>query len=285
MAAEWVCRDKKLMVGAMPLIMGILNVTPDSFSDGGLFASPDTAVAQADTLIEQGADILDIGGESTRPGAAEISVKDELNRVIPVITGILRNHPDAVLSIDTMKSDVAEAALASGACIINDVSAMTHDPNMVLLASESRAGAILMHMQGSPRTMQSAPAYTDVVAEVGDYLETRATALMAAGAAPESIAIDPGIGFGKTLEHNLSLLRGLQELNRGKRPLVVGLSRKSFLGLITGREVQGRLPGSIAAACYSMLHGAHILRVHDVAATRDAVEILTALNAPRRDAA
>ncbi|MBL7114594.1 MAG: dihydropteroate synthase [Kiritimatiellae bacterium] len=285
MAVEWVCKDKKLMVGAMPLIMGILNVTPDSFSDGGLFASHDSAVAQADALIEQGADILDIGGESTRPGADEISAEEELNRVIPVISGILKKHPDAVLSIDTMKSDVAAEALASGACIINDVSAMTHDPNMIALAVESRAGAVLMHMQGSPRTMQHAPTYTHVVEEVGAYLKARTAALKDAGAAPESIAIDPGIGFGKTLEHNLALLQGLPYLKRVKQPLVVGLSRKSFIGMITGREVDQRLPGSLAAACYSMLHGANILRVHDVGATRDAVAILAALNDPRRDIA
>ena len=272
----WTCRDRRMDPGLRPLVMGILNVTPDSFSDGGAFCDRDEAVGHALQMIDGGADIIDIGGESTRPGAAEVSVDEELSRVIPVIEA-LRHHREIVISIDTTKAQVAEAALNAGACIVNDVSACTNDENMIQVARAFSAGVILMHMQGTPRTMQQEPRYDNVVEDVTTYLEQRVDALTAAGLARLQLAIDPGIGFGKTSEHNLSLLRNLADLRRLQVPIVVGLSRKSFLGEITGRDTGDRLAGSLAGLAWSVASGADVIRVHDVRESRDAIHVVTAI--------
>lgn len=227
-------------------------------------------------MLEEGADILDIGGESTRPGASEVSVEEELRRVGPVIAELFRKT-GAVISVDTMKAGVAVKALEAGACIINDVSAMTHDAGMAGVAAKYGAGVVLMHMPGTPKTMQQDPRYDDVVAEVDAYLRKRVDVLVKAGVPGESIAVDPGIGFGKTLEHNLSLLAGLDVLVEGGQPVVVGVSRKSFIGKITGCPVDQRLPGSLAALAVSVFKGAGILRVHDVMESRQAAQVAAAL--------
>jgi len=270
--APWTCRDRVL--DAWPLVMGILNVTPDSFSDGGLYVDHDRAVTRAREMLDAGADIVDIGGESTRPGAAAVGADEELSRVLPVITSLLADR-DAVISIDTSKAAVARAAVDAGARIINDVTACTGDSAMVDVARESGAGVILMHMLGTPRTMQTDPRYDDVVEDIARYLAGRLAEIGEGGVDYSHVAVDPGIGFGKTVEHNLALLRHLDRL--GDRPVVVGLSRKSFLEKLTGREVDERLAGSLAGLVWCVLHGAHVLRVHDVAESRDAIRIATAL--------
>ena len=275
---EWSCRDRVLSLAGRPLIMGILNVTPDSFSDGGRYESADSAVCRAQRLLDDGADILDIGGESTRPGADAVDEAEELRRVVPVIRR-LASDPAVVISVDTRKAAVARAALEAGARIINDVTALTGDPGMPAVAREFGAGVVLMHMAGTPRTMQQAPEYGDVVAEVGGYLARRVEELAGgAGLDPRCLTVDPGIGFGKTIEHNLRLLAGLPSLLEGiGRPLVVGLSRKSFLQKITGRDVNERLAGSLAGLVYCVLRGARVVRVHDVRETADAVRVALAL--------
>jgi dihydropteroate synthase len=260
--------------------MGILNVTPDSFSDGGSCAGPAEAVERGLRMRDAGADILDVGGESTRPGAAAVPADVEVSRVLPVVEG-LAARCDATVSVDTTKAEVARHALDAGARIINDVSAMTLDPAMPGLAARTGAGVILMHMRGTPRTMQDDPRYGDVVAEVRDYLAARVRDLAARGIAAEAMAVDPGIGFGKTVEHNLRLLAGLDALAALGRPVAVGLSRKSFLGRITGRDVHGRLAAGLAALTFCVLNGAHILRVHDVAESLDAALVAAALAARR----
>jgi len=272
----WKCRQHVLEIGPRPLIMGILNVTPDSFSDGGRFADPQAAVQRGLQMIQEGADIIDVGGESTRPGAAAVSADEETARVVPVILALAK-APGALLSIDTMKAAVAERAVEAGAQIVNDVSALTHDPDMSRVASESGAGVILMHMQGTPRTMQKEPHYADVVTDIRDYLKARVDALVAGGMAVETIAVDPGIGFGKTVEHNVSLLANVRTLTALGRPVVVGLSRKSFLGKLTGCEVDDRLASSLAGLVFCILNGTHILRVHDVKESRQALTVATAL--------
>ena len=275
---EWICRDRRLSLAERPLIMGILNVTPDSFSDGGQYVSGEAAVRRARRLLEDGADILDIGGESTRPGADPVDEAEELRRVIPVIRALSRD-PGVVISVDTRKAAVARAALEAGARIINDVTALTGDSGMPAVAGEFGAGVALMHMAGTPRTMQRAPEYGDVVVEVGAYLAQRIQELVrSARLDPRCLTVDPGIGFGKNLEHNLRLLAGLPGLlERIGRPLVIGLSRKSFLGKITGRDVNERLAGSLAGLVYCVLRGARIVRVHDVRETVDAVRVALAL--------
>jgi dihydropteroate synthase len=273
---NWALRGRTLTVGDRPLIMGIVNVTPDSFSDGGAHAEVDAAVAHGIRLAEEGADIIDIGGESTRPGAEPVSVEAELQRTLPVVTALAAATP-AVLSIDTTKAEVAGQAVAAGAGIINDVSALTQDPQMVEVAARTGAGVILMHMQGTPRTMQDAPQYAEVVAEVKAYLADRLAAVTGAGVAPEAVAVDPGIGFGKTVDHNLALIAGVPVLAELGRPVVVGLSRKRFLGALTGREVADRLPASLAGLVAGVLGGAHVMRVHDVAASVDAARIAVAV--------
>lgn len=265
-----------LDLNSRPLIMGILNVTPDSFSDGGRYSKVSAAVDRGCRMREEGADIIDVGGESTRPGAQAVSAGEEANRVIPVIRA-LAGKTDATISVDTMKAAVAESAVEAGAHIINDVSAMTHDPGMEEVARKSEAGVVLMHMRGMPRTMQADPNYEDVVGEVHRYLRDRIEELVRKGFDKESLAVDPGIGFGKTVEHNLSLLANLDAFLDIGVPLVVGLSRKSFLGRITGRDVGDRLPASIAGLVFCVLKGVHVVRVHDVEASYDAARTVAAL--------
>jgi len=252
--------------------MGILNVTPDSFSDGGCFADTESAVARGIRMLEEGADIIDIGGESTRPGAAAVSAEEEMKRVLPVVEKLFR-ETRAVISVDTMKAAVAGCALEAGACIVNDVSAMTHDPDMKNVVGKYAAGAVLMHMRGTPGTMQKEPHYKDVVAEVNSYLGGRVDALVKAGLDVETLAIDPGIGFGKTVEHNLSLLAGLEVFVDAGRPVVVGVSRKGFIGRITGCQVDQRLPGSLAALTACVLKGVGVMRVHDVKESKQAAQM------------
>ena len=260
-------------VGAVGFeIMGIVNVTPDSFSDGGTFESAGAAAEHARRLIAEGAAIVDVGGESTRPGAAPVPVAEELRRVIPVIEAIA----GAQVSVDTMKLEVAEAALAAGATLVNDVTAFRHDPGMAALVAEHGVDCCLMHMLGEPRTMQADPRYGDVVSEVKAFLEARMAFAVAEGVAEERIFLDPGIGFGKTIDHNLELLRRLDELVALGRPLVIGVSRKSFIGRITGRDVAERAVGTAAANVLAYERGARVFRVHDVAVTRDALAMATA---------
>ena len=272
----WRCGDRELPLGGRPLVMGILNVTPDSFSDGGRFASCEAAVSHGLRMREQGADIIDVGGESTRPGSESVDADEETRRVEPVIEALC-GRSDAVVSVDTRKAAVARRALQAGARIVNDVSALTHDPDMASVVRDTGAGAVLMHMRGTPRTMQDAPGYGDVVAEVAGHLRRRVAAVVAGGVPSACLAVDPGIGFGKEPAHNLQLLVRLRELGSIGLPVVVGLSRKSFLGKLTGREVQDRLAGSIAALSFCVLNGAHVMRVHDVAASVDAIRVLRAL--------
>jgi len=272
----WRCRDREFQVGAKPLLMGILNVTPDSFSDGARFYDAERAVAHGQAMAAAGADIIDVGGESTRPGAAPVAEAEELGRVLPVIQALGRDC-GAVISVDTRKSAVAEQALASGARIVNDVSALTADPRMLGVVRDFRAGAVLMHMRGEPGTMQDNPRYGDVVREVHDYLRGRVEALAGQGIEREALAVDPGFGFGKTAEHNIRLLAGLGELRDCGRPIVVGVSRKRFLGSLLEREVGERQAGSLGALAYAVASGAGVLRVHDVRESRDVIEVLNAL--------
>jgi dihydropteroate synthase len=260
---------------AQPLVMGVLNVTPDSFSDGGRHADAGAAIARGLELADEGAALIDVGGESTRPGAAPVPLEEELRRVIPVIRGLAgRTH--AVLSVDTSQPEVMRQAVDAGARLINDVRALQL-PGALAAAAASGAGVCLMHMQGEPRTMQRQPEYVDVVNEVKALLAARVQACSAAGMAPERLCLDPGIGFGKRLEHNLELLRRLPELAAIGRPLLLGLSRKSLLRELTGRAVGERQAGSVALAAIAVLRGAHIVRAHDVAATYDAVRVAAAL--------
>lgn len=260
------------------LLMGVVNVTPDSFFDGGRYLNPQAAVEHAVELVREGADILDIGGESSRPGAEPVSETEELGRVLPVIKALASRTPVA-LSIDTQKPGVARAALAAGASIVNDIGANREDPEMAALVAAAGAGYVCMHMQGTPRTMQAAPHYADVTAEVGAFFEKQLARLAAAGVRPEQVALDVGIGFGKTLEHNLRLLATLESFRRFNRPILLGASRKSFLGQLLGADLPERLPGSLACAAWAVLRGAQIVRTHDVAATRQVVRTIEALKA------
>jgi dihydropteroate synthase len=253
--------------------MGVVNVTPDSFSDGGAFEDAGAAIAHGRRLAAEGADILDIGGESTRPGAEPVPADEELRRVLPVVEGLAGA---ARISIDTMKLRVAEAALDAGASYVNDVTAFRHEPELAALVADRGADCCLMHMLGEPRTMQRDPRYADVVADVKAFLAERLAYAVAAGVAEERIQLDPGIGFGKTLEHNLELLRRLDELTDLGRPLVIGTSRKSFLGRITGRDVTERIPGTIATCVLALERGARVFRVHDVAEVADALKVTAA---------
>ncbi len=258
-----------------PRVMGILNVTPDSFSDGGRFVDLDDALRQAEQMAEQGADIIDVGGESTRPGAAAVGLDEEMARVLPVIER-LHAALDLPLSIDTSKPEVMRAAVAAGAAMINDVSAL-HAPGAIEAAAETGAAVCLMHMQGEPRTMQSSPQYDDVVADILKYLDGRIAACVAGGVARGRLLVDPGFGFGKTLAHNLALLGGLERFRELGLPVLVGISRKSMLGAVTGRDVDERLAASIAAAVMAVERGASVIRVHDVAATVDALRLWCAV--------
>jgi dihydropteroate synthase len=256
--------------------MGVLNVTPDSFSDGGRFLDPAAAVAQGRRLEDEGAALLDVGGESTRPGAEPVAAEEERRRVVPVIEGLVAAGTRAQLSIDTSKLSVAEAAVDAGATYVNDVTAFRAEPELAGLVADRGLDCCLMHMRGEPRTMQSDPVYEDVVADVKAFLEERLAAARAAGIAEERIMLDPGIGFGKTLAHNLELLRRLDELVALGRPIVVGTSRKSFLGRLTGREVDDRLAGTIATNVLALERGAAVFRVHDVAPVADALAVTAA---------
>lgn len=251
-------------------LMGIVNVTPDSFSDGGNYLQTERAVEHALALAGQGADVLDIGGESTRPESEPVSLKDELNRVIPVIES-LRGQTDVPISIDTTKAEVARQALAAGAEIVNDISGLTFDEEMIPVCANSDCGIIVMHIRGTPRTMQDNPTYGDVVSDVRGFLSERVESMVACGIDRERIMLDPGIGFGKTAEHNLELMRNLSELRSLGRPLLVGHSRKRFLGKILGRPVDERTAGTIGVSAALSLLGADLIRVHDVAAVRDAL--------------
>jgi dihydropteroate synthase len=253
-------------------LMGVVNVTPDSFSDGGAFEDPADAIAHGRRLAAEGAAILDIGGESTRPGADPVPVEEELRRVIPVVEGLA----GARISIDTMKVAVAKAAVEAGATYVNDVTAFRNDPDLAGFVADRGLDCCLMHMLGEPRTMQADPRYVDVVDDVKAFLSERMEFAVAAGVAEERIQLDPGIGFGKTLEHNLELLRRLDELTDLGRPLVIGTSRKSFLGKLTGRDVTERVPGTIATCVLALERGARVFRVHDVAEVADALKVAAA---------
>ena len=259
------------------LVMCVLNVTPDSFSDGGRFGNAEAAIDRAAALVTEGAAIIDVGGESTRPGASPVQAAAEIERVVPVIEGI-RSRFDVAVSVDTSKCAVMSAAVAAGACIVNDVNALRAAGARELVAS-LRVGVCLMHMQGEPRTMQIDPTYADVVREVGDYLLTQRAACIAAGIARDAIALDPGIGFGKAQSHNLALLRGLPELVALGSPLLLGVSRKSFIGRIlgTGSGVEQRLYGGIGLAALAVSRGVKVIRTHDVAPTREAMQVVSAV--------
>ena len=274
---NWKCGARTITLGKRTVVMGILNVTPDSFSDGGSYVDPAFAVERALKIEAEGAGVLDIGGESTRPGAAPVSAEEEIQRTVPIIRAI-RARSDIPISIDTMKAAVAAAAIAEGADIINDVSAFEADPEMIRVAAQSEAGIVLMHMKGSPRTMQEHPEYADVVNEVGAYLKKRADWVEQHGIARDRIVLDPGIGFGKTGEHNLELLRKLPAFSDPAYPILVGASRKRFIGHLTGRKNPAeRVAGSLGVAAWSALKGAHILRVHDVLDTCDLCRIMDTL--------
>jgi dihydropteroate synthase len=268
-ATAWRIRGRVLPL-ARPLIMGVVNVTPDSFSDGGQHATRDSALAHALRLIDEGADLLDIGGESTRPGADAVPLDTEIERVIPLVQALAGTG--VPLSVDTGKPEVMSAALAAGASIVNDVYAL-RAPGAVEAVAATDCGVVLMHMKGLPRTMQAAPVYSDVVSEVAGFLADRLHVLQAAGVAADRVALDPGFGFGKTVEHNFTLLRELQRFVALGCPVLAGLSRKSMLGAVTSRSVSERAYASVAAAVLAADRGARILRVHDVAATRDGLRV------------
>lgn len=258
-----------------PVVMGVLNVTPDSFSDGGRFNVVSAALARAHEMIGEGAGIIDVGGESTRPGAPAVGEQEELDRVLPVIEAI-RRESDVPLSIDTMKPAVMRAACVAGAGLINDVNAL-RAPGALLAAKESGAAVCLMHMQGEPHTMQQQPRYEDVVGEVAAFLERQVNACVAAGIPRERIVLDPGIGFGKTLEHNLSLLGQLSRIGASGLPVLIGVSRKSMFEKLLGRAVGERLPAALATAALAVWQGAAIVRAHDVRATADAIRVASAI--------
>lgn len=285
-ADHWRLRSRTLPFGQLPLLMGILNATPDSFSDGGRFLDAKAAVEHALRLVAEGADLLDVGGESTRPGAASVDVQEELRRVVPVVEELCKKT-DVPVSIDTSKATVARHAIDAGAEIVNDVTALAGDPDMIPLAVETGCGVCAMHVRGTPRTMQENPVYDDVVAEVHEYLRLRRDALQAAGIEPDRIAVDPGIGFGKTTEHNLQLLSNARRFHTLGCPVLIGHSRKRFLADVTGSHSRGgsssaalaavdRTAGTIGVALSLAQQGVQILRVHDVAAVRDALLLFQA---------
>lgn len=262
---------------ARPLIMGVINVTPDSFSDGGLYLSTAAAVAHARQLIDEGTDLLDVGGESTRPGAAPVTLDEERRRVLPVLEALM--DAGVPLSVDTQKPELMREAVMAGAAMVNDVNGF-QAPGALAVVAGSSCAICIMHKQGNPQTMQQAPQYADVVIEVRDYLRQRIAAAEQAGIARDRMVVDPGFGFGKTLDHNLELLRRLDEIATLAVPVLAGLSRKSMIGTLTGRHAGDRLAGSVAAALLAVQRGAAIVRVHDVAATRDALAVWSAVNRP-----
>jgi dihydropteroate synthase len=268
----WSILGSDYRLGRHPLVMGIVNVTPDSFSDGGRYLDEETAVRHALTLVDEGADFVDIGGESTRPGAEAVSLDEELRRVIPVVARVAQTSTVPV-SVDTSKVEVARQAIAAGARIVNDISGLTYDEGMAGLCGEAGVGVICMHMQGSPQTMQNEPRYADVVAEVRNFLLQRVEALEAHGLPRQRVVVDPGVGFGKTAEHNLELLSNIHRFRDFGRPVMIGHSRKRFLTKLLGREVDERLHGTLGVSIALAMQSTDILRVHDVRATRD---VLTA---------
>jgi dihydropteroate synthase len=264
--------------GPGPVVVGILNVTPDSFSDGGDFLDPEAAAEHAAAMLDEGAEILDLGGESTRPGSDPVSQDEEIRRLIPVIERILAVRPGAVISVDTYRSGTATAALGAGARLINDVTALRGDHRMASVVKEARCPVILMHMQGEPKTMQKEPHYEDVVREVRDFLAQRAESAVAAGIGPENVIVDPGIGFGKNLGHNLDLLQNLDTIVDLGFPVLIGASRKTFIGRITGvREARERVFGTVATTVLAYERGATFFRVHDVRANREALAVAEAV--------
>ena len=265
-------------LGPDPVIVGVLNVTPDSFSDGGDFFDPERAAARVATMLDEGAQIIDVGGESTRPGSDPVPPEEEARRVVPVIREIMAERPDAIVSVDTYRSGTAEAALRAGARVVNDVTALRGDPRMASVVADARCPVVLMHMLGEPKTMQRDPRYDDVVREVRDFLAGRAEHAVAAGVEGENIILDPGIGFGKALEHNLALLNHLDSLVELGFPVLVGASRKSFIGKITGvGEARERIPGTVAAHVIACARGATFFRVHDVRANREVLAVAWAI--------
>ena len=270
-------RGKTFYWGTRTYLMGILNVTPDSFSDGGLYYDREAALRRAERLIEEGADLLDIGGESTRPFAKPVSEEEELRRVIPVIEAIRERFPEIPLSVDTYKARVAEEALAAGADIVNDVSALRFDPRMPQVVARFRPPVILMHMKGTPQTMQLNPVYEDLLGEIGSFLEERARLAESLGVPREGIILDPGIGFGKNLEHNLTLIRSCRFFKKMGYPILYGPSRKAFLGEILGKEARERDTGTAAVVAYLALQGTDLVRVHNVGLCREVLRVLEAL--------
>ena len=276
------CRGLDVDLKERSLIMGILNITPDSFSDGNRFFTLDDALVQARKLIADGADIIDVGGESTRPGAEKVTVVEERERVLPVIKALRREFPKLPISIDTCKAEVAEAAMAAGADLINDISGFNFDPEMAEVAAETKAYCCLMHIQGTPEAMQKNPVYEDLFAEISAYFEKSIARALGAGVEKDKIILDPGIGFGKTLEHNLLILKYLAEFTGFGLPLLLGTSRKSFISKLTGAEVDERLPASLATVAQGLTNGANIVRVHDVAATKQVLTVIDAINHSQR---
>ena len=261
-----------------PAVVGILNITPDSFSDGGEFLDPGAAAEHAATMFDEGADILDVGGESTRPGSDPVSQEEEIQRVIPVLERILSVRPEAVISVDTYRSGTATAALEAGASLVNDVTALRGDPRIASVIQEAACPVILMHMQGEPKTMQKEPHYEDVVREVRNFLAERAEYAVAVGIRPENVILDPGIGFGKNLDHNLDLLRNLDAIVDLGFPVLIGASRKSFMEKITGvQEARDRVSGTVATTVLAYERGATFFRVHDVRANREALAVAEAV--------
>jgi dihydropteroate synthase len=277
-AARNTARAGTFLPGSGPVVVGILNVTPDSFSDGGDFLDPEAAAEHAVAMLDEGARVLDLGGESTRPGSDPVSQEEEIQRVIPVLERILAVRPDALVSIDTYRAGTATAALEAGARLVNDVTALRGDPSMASVVRGAACPVILMHMQGEPKTMQKEPHYTDVVREVRDFLAQSAEYAIAAGIGPESVIVDPGIGFGKNLEHNLVLLRNLDAVVDLGFPVLIGASRKSFVGRITGtQEARERVFGTVATTVLAYQQGATFFRVHDVRANREALAVAEAV--------
>jgi dihydropteroate synthase len=276
-ARTWVCADTAFPLGEHSLVMGVVNVTPDSFSDGGMFATADDAVQHGATLADDGADLLDIGGESTRPGSDPVPLDEELRRVIPVIEGMRKARPGTPVSVDTRRHEVARAAIEAGAAVVNDVTG-GRDPAMFEAVRDGGVGIVLMHMLGEPKTMQDDPRYDDVVAEVHEYLRERIEAAVFAGIPEERICVDPGIGFGKNVEHNLALLRAVSGLRTLGAAVLVGASRKRFIGTLSGTDDPAeRLEGSLAAAVLAVAFGADVVRVHDVRETVRAVRVADAI--------
>ena len=273
---RWIARDVTFEFPRPMVVMGIVNTTPDSFADGGRFPDTTSAVDHALRLADEGAEIIDIGGESTRPGSDPVSAEEELRRVVPVIERLAKRG-DVVLSIDTQKPVVARAALDAGASIVNDVAANRESPEMWQVVAEAKAGYVCMHMQGSPQTMQAKPCYDDVLREVGSFFTERLARLAEHGVSGAQVALDPGIGFGKTLDHNIKLLSRLNKFSVMERPLLVGVSLKSFIGNLLRTPLEDRLPASLACAVCSVAEGANIVRVHDVAETVQAVRMAEAL--------